>query len=107
MAQIHVSISAEPSFHLGNIEITNSMITGVVICILIVIFALRTSRKLEKSKHPKGIQNLIEMVFEGLFKFMADIAGDQKTKEFFPVIATLLIYILLCNWSGLLPGVGT
>jgi F-type H+-transporting ATPase subunit a len=107
MAKIHVSISAEPIFNLGNLEITNSMLTGIVVSIFLIVFAIKSSKKIKAHGKPKGIQNIVEMVFESLLNLMIGIAGDQKAKEFFPVVATLFLFILFSNWSGLIPGVGT
>lgn len=107
MAKLHVSISAEPIFHLGSLEITNSMLTGVAVSLILLIFAYIASKRLDDKKPPKGLQNLLEMVFEGLYNLMLPIAGEKKAKEFFPVVATFFFYILFSNWSELLPGVGT
>lgn len=107
MAKIHVSISAETIFHLGNISITNSMLTGVAVSIFLVISAYLISKRLSHKKRLSGIQNLAEMVIEALYNLMITIAGEKKAKAFFSIIATLFLYILFSNWTGLLPGVGT
>ncbi|MCH7951870.1 F0F1 ATP synthase subunit A [Patescibacteria group bacterium] len=107
MAEIHVSISAQPIFHLGSVEFTNSMLTGVAVSVFLAGFAYWFSKNLDPKKPVKGIQNLVEMVIEGLYNLMVSIAGERKTREFFPVIATLFLYILFSNWVTLLPGVGT
>lgn len=107
MAKIHVSISAEPIFHLGSIEITNSMLTGLAVSVLLVGFAYWFSRSLDENKKVRGIQNTVEMVIEAIFNLMISIAGERKSRLFFPVISTLFLYILFSNWIGLLPGVGT
>lgn len=107
MAKIHVSVSAEPIFNLGNFEVTNSMLASLGVSLLLVGLAYWLSKNLEKTKRPKGIQNAVEMVIEALYNLTLSIAGERKTREFFPVIATLFIYILFANWLELLPGLGT
>lgn len=107
MTGLHVSISAEPIFNLGSFEVTNSMFTGVIVTLLLIVFSYWLSKNIKQQKAPKGVQNLIEMMFESLIDLMVGIAGEKKTKEFFPVVTTLFIYILFSNWTGLLPGVGT
>jgi F-type H+-transporting ATPase subunit a len=42
-----------------------------------------------------------------LLSLVAGIAGERKAKKIFPYIATFFLFILLSNWFGLLPGVGT
>lgn len=107
MAKLHVSISAEPIFHLGEIEITNSMLTGTVVSILLVMASYWISKNLKQKKKVGRVQNTIEMVIEGLYNLMIPITGNKKAREFFPLVATLFLYILFSNWVELLPGVGT
>src|SRR3990170_5592192 len=107
MTKLHVSISAEPIFHLGNIEVTNSMITGLIVSALLVGVSFWLSRNLQTKKMVKGVQNVVEMLIESLYSLMVSVAGETKTKEFFPLIATFFFYILFSNWMALLPGVGT
>jgi F-type H+-transporting ATPase subunit a len=39
---------------------------------------------------------------------MTTVTGDkEKTKKFFPLIATFFLFILFSNWMGILPGVGS
>lgn len=107
MTGLHVSISAEPIFHLGKFEVTNSMFTGVIVTLILIAFSVKVSKRLKARRAPQGVQNVLEMIFESLLNLMTGIAGEKKASEFFPVIATLFIYILISNWTGLLPGVGT
>ena len=52
---------------------------------------------------PKGAQNLWEPIIEGLEDFMVNITGEEG-RPYFPLVATLFLYIFLCNMAGLLPG---
>lgn len=52
---------------------------------------------------PSGGQNFFELLISGLEEFMVDITGEEG-RAFFPLIATLFIYILTCNLIGLIPG---
>ena len=52
---------------------------------------------------PSKGQNFWEIVISGMEEFMVDITGDEG-RWFFPLIATVFIYIAACNLSGLLPG---
>lgn len=51
---------------------------------------------------PGRLQNLLEMIFEGLNNFVLDILGPQG-KPYVPYIATLFIYILCMNLAGIIP----
>jgi F-type H+-transporting ATPase subunit a len=54
---------------------------------------------------PGRAQNAIEALYDGLQGFALSLGGPAA-KTYVPLFVTLFIYILLCNWSGLLPFVG-
>lgn len=51
---------------------------------------------------PKGIQNFVELFVEGIESFVTGILGERG-REHIPFLGTVFIYILLMNWSGLVP----
>jgi len=52
---------------------------------------------------PRKGQNVLELIVGGLEDFMVDVTGPEG-RAFFPFIATLFLYILICNLIGLVPG---
>jgi F-type H+-transporting ATPase subunit a len=52
---------------------------------------------------PSGAQNVFEISVSGIEEFMVDITGEEGRK-FFPLIATVFLYIATCNLLGLIPG---
>ncbi|NCN83061.1 MAG: F0F1 ATP synthase subunit A [Candidatus Pacebacteria bacterium] len=105
---IHISLSAETIFHVGNFAITNSMFTTSVVSFLMILIAVLANRQLKATDRPTGLQNFVEWVIEALFTLVHSITQDlKKTNRFFPLIATFFLFILLNNWFGLLPGVGS
>lgn len=89
---------------LYSIGMTDAMITSSVITIILCAIAIIASRRLEMI--PTGLQNVIEMAVGKLNSFFKDIMGEYACKRYFPIVATLFIYILICNYSGLLPLAG-
>jgi F-type H+-transporting ATPase subunit a len=65
-----------------------------------VALSVRSSLRLV----PRGLQNFIEMIVEAIYKLVDENIGHHFTKTFFPFICTIFIYILLCNFMGLIPG---
>ncbi len=105
---LHISLSAEPVLQLGGLILTNSMITSLIVSGLLITFAVIANRSLTSTTKPKGLQNFAEWIIESLYSLVHSITGDlKKTSLFFPFIATFFLFILLNNWFGLLPGVGT
>jgi F-type H+-transporting ATPase subunit a len=52
---------------------------------------------------PRKGQNFLEVVIDGLENFMIGITGPEG-RFFFPFIATIFLYVLVCNLIGLVPG---
>jgi len=48
-------------------------------------------------------QSLLEMIVQGLEDFFVEVTGPEG-RAFFPFIATLFLYIFVCNLLGLIPG---
>ena len=103
---MEISLAAEKVFHIGGFPITNSLLMTWIAIILLVVLGYFAGRKPQMI--PKGIQNFFEMVVEMLLNLCDDIIGDKKvTRRYFPLVATFFLFILVSNWMGLLPGVGT
>jgi F-type H+-transporting ATPase subunit a len=85
--------------------ITNSMVVTWVVAALIILFARLATRRLELV--PSGAQNLWEWTVECLHDFLESIVGAQLVKKTFWFFATVFLFILACNWFGLIPGIGT
>ena len=72
---------------------------------LIVLFCQAATRKM--SLVPAGFQNFAEWMFESLYDFLAGLMGDHLTKRVFWFFGTIFFFILVNNYMGLIPGVGT
>ncbi len=86
------------------IGMTDAMITSSVITIVICIISILVSRNLQLM--PGTIQNMVEMGIEKLYKFFCGVMGEDLCRKYFPLVGTLFIYILICNYSGLMPFAG-
>jgi F-type H+-transporting ATPase subunit a len=67
----------------------------------LALFSFLATRRV--SILPGRFQNVMEVVVEGIDTFLTDTMGPEGRK-FFPLIATLGIYILTSNLLGLIPG---
>ncbi|MFH0712796.1 MAG: FoF1 ATP synthase subunit a [Candidatus Jorgensenbacteria bacterium] len=110
---VHISLVAEKVLDVFGFPLTNTLLTSWLVVILLIVGAYLIGRNIKAMPAPKGpilggVQNAAEFVIESLFGFMTAVAGDRKTAEkFFPIVATIFIFVLLANWAGILPGVGS
>ncbi|MCH8048838.1 F0F1 ATP synthase subunit A, partial [Patescibacteria group bacterium] len=57
---------------------------------------------------PNKGQGVIEVIVDGILSFMTQTLGSyEQAKKFFPLVATIFLFILLNNWIGVLPGTGS
>ncbi|HEY4300958.1 MAG TPA: F0F1 ATP synthase subunit A, partial [Candidatus Didemnitutus sp.] len=100
-----VATKAEALFHAGPFPITNSMVTSWVVAVALIV-AVRLAIKTPKLVPSRG-QAIVESLVSSIYDLVAPIVGRNAIKAAFPVLIGLFTYILIQNWSGLVPGVGT
>lgn len=103
---MEISIAAEKLFGIGSFPVTNALLIGVIVSLLLVLVTQLVVAR--RQLVPRGIQNVFELVFEGTLSFIESVTQDKKqARAFFPLIMTIFLFVLLSNWAGLLPGLGT
>ncbi len=101
---LHISLAAETIFSVGGFAITNSILTTWFVMALVTLLAIAATRRL--SLVPGGGQSVAEILVGGIESLFRSVL-HEKTKQFFPLLATLFLFIASLNWAGLVPGVGT
>jgi len=100
------TLYAEPIFHFGSFQITNSLLNTFLVVLIVVVFGLYFKSRIKLI--PSGIQNFVEALVEMFFDVFDSVTGSRaKTLKFFPFILSFFVFILLNNWLGLLPGIGS
>lgn len=104
---MNISLAAEPIFHIGSFAVTNSLVVGLIVTLIFATVAWFISRR-KFQEVPSGFQNFMEVLIEGALTFIESVTGNrEQAKRFLPLTATIFFFVLLSNWFGLLPGVGT
>ena len=99
-----VSFAPEPIIKLGILSITNTLLDTFLVD-LILLAAIYFIRK-NLSLIPNFFQNAVESIIEVFYNLTESIA-QNRTAKIFPFVLSFFLFILLTNWSGLIPGVGT
>ena len=100
---LHVSISAEPLFTIGPLTVTNSMV-GAVLASAILLFLTWVFLR-RPTLIPGRMQSLIEWPIEWISGIVE--GSTSRWKGYVALVTGLFLMILIANWIGLLPGVGT
>jgi F-type H+-transporting ATPase subunit a len=103
---MNISLAAEPIFKLGSFSVTNSLLMSWVVLLFLMVLALKI--KIGLKVIPRGLQNMVEYVFE-LFLGLIDgvTQNRQQSRKFFPLVVTIFLFVILVNWLGIVPGLGT
>ncbi len=103
---LEISLKAEELFEIGSYTITNSLFLSFIVLLILSSFALMFRKKTKII--PGILQNIAELFIELLLSLMDSVLTSRKKSEkYLPLIATIFIFILVSNWLGLLPGVGS
>lgn len=102
-----ISIKAEELFEIGGLIITNSLFLTMIVSALLVVGAFFMSQKVRLV--PGGLQSALEMGMEWFLDLIETTLGGTRAQaeKYFPLVATIFIFILSCNLFGILPGVGS
>jgi F-type H+-transporting ATPase subunit a len=91
-------------FHIGPVPVYNITVTSWVIMAILALLFYFGTRNMKRV--PGGIQNVAEAIVEGLLNFFSSVLGEKRARLYTPLLATFFLFILLCNYSGLVPGAG-
>ncbi|HKM40499.1 MAG: F0F1 ATP synthase subunit A [Patescibacteria group bacterium] len=100
------TLFAEPIFNIGNFSVTNSLINSWIVLIVVLIFAFSIRKKIRRV--PRGMQNLLEVIIDWFLNLSDQVTGSRKVSlKVLPIVLSFFFFILLNNWLGLLPGIGS
>ncbi len=100
------TLFAEPIGHWGNFTITNSLLNSWLVVLVVVVFGLALRKKIKLV--PRGLQNGLEMIIEGFLNIFDGVTNSRaKSLKFTPLVLSFFFFVLLNNWLGTFPGVGS
>ena len=103
---ISVVLKAEQLGSVFNFPITNSLIMAWMVMALLIGFAYFFGKSL--TLVPGKLQAGIEWAFEGALAYMAEVLGSEKlARRFFPLVASIFIFVAFINEIEFFPGVGS
>ncbi len=88
----------------GFLDVTGEVVTMWIILGVLTVVSLVVKCKLKE--RPGKFQNVIETGVEYLDNFFTDILGKKKARKYFTFLASLFVFIIFSNYSGMVPGVG-
>lgn len=99
------AFAPETIFHIGQFPVTNTVLDTLLVDGLIIGGAYYLSKKI--SLIPTNpLQNIMEYAVETFYGLTESVAQHAAAK-IFPYFMSFFLFILLINWTSLIPGFGT
>lgn len=100
------TLFAEPILSVGDFVITNSLLTSWIAVLIIIILVLFLRKKIKLV--PNYFQSIFEIIIEQGLNLADLVTNDRKlSNKILPVALTVFIFVLINNFVGFLPGVGS
>jgi F-type H+-transporting ATPase subunit a len=81
-------------------SITNTIFTTWLVVVAVLVFAVMARGAM--ALLPGGLQNFVEWAWESLENWAVSLGGEESRRHV-PLFAAFFLFVLFCNWSGLLP----
>jgi len=105
ISQPHPSLPAETVFHIFSFPVSNTIVaTWITMVVLIVLVTLAFSRS---RLIPTRLQSVFESLLGFVYNLAVSIAGEKDGRRFFPLIATIFLFVGFNAWLALVPGFGS
>src|SRR3989344_5369246 len=101
----HISIKGEALFDWNGFHVTNSLLATIIVTglfVLIAFYYYSESKKTKKGPFYYVLNSFISMLYNLFYPIL-----QTNTPMFFPLLGAFFFFILLNNWFGLIPGVGS
>lgn len=100
-----VSFAPEVITHLGIFPITNTFLDTLLVDIILVTGSILLIKRFTFVP-VRLIQNALEAIIE-MFYALAESIADKRASQIFPYLMSFFLFILIANWSSLIPGVSS
>jgi F-type H+-transporting ATPase subunit a len=98
-------LPAEAVFHIFGFPITNSVIGAWITIVFLVGVSYIITRRMKLV--PGRLQAAFEFLIGWLYDLCVSVAGEKNGRRFFPVVATIFLFVGFNAWLALLPGFGS
>lgn len=92
--QLNIDISPAP-FYIGSINVGQSAVMGSAIVAILVVLMYLLSRRIRRfTDEPKGLQNVVELMVESMYKFAHGKVG-HAADTVAPYVMALMAYVMV------------
>lgn len=92
-------------FHILGLPVTNSILASWFTVVFLVFFSYAITRRMKII--PGRLQSAFEFLLGWLYNLCQSVAGEQNGRRFFPIVATIFLFVAFNAWLSLIPGFGS
>ncbi len=99
------AIAPEILTTVSGFPVTNTLLATLLIDVILISFIFYTRTHLKKI--PGKFQGAVESLFEYFFNMAKEMSNYKRAMSIFPWVMTFFIVIVVTNFLGLMPGIGS
>jgi F-type H+-transporting ATPase subunit a len=100
------TLYGETLFQIGGVSISNALVTSWIAFIVIFAIGITVIRNLKTI--PGKLQNIFEILIENFLDIHDMVTNDRDLSvKILPFTFSLFCFVLINNWLGIIPGVGS
>ncbi len=92
-------------FHILGLPVTNTIIAGWITVVFLVLISWLITRRMKLV--PGRAQAAFESIVGWVYDLCTSTAGEKNGRKFFPVVATIFLFVAFNGWLSLIPGYGS
>jgi len=92
-------------FRVFGLEVTGAVTTMWAVMALVIAVLWLAARRIERIPRSRA-QSLVEIAIAGGENLFSSVMSPRRTRQFLPLLGSFFAFILVCNYSGLIPGAG-
>lgn len=101
-----IHLAPEEVIKFGSVNFTNTLLLSIISIVFLVSISKIITSNLRMVPNKK--QGFFETLVESILNFMESILGDKaQAMKFFPLVATIFIFVIFSNWIEVVPGLGS
>lgn len=108
MDKPHISFRPQEVFKVLGFSITNSLLMTFIVLGIFLLMSIHYNNETKKPAVKRSsLFYFVNFIIKTLYGFFKTILGTDKIQSYFPLLSAFFLIILMQNWLGLIPGIGS
>ncbi|WP_442764581.1 F0F1 ATP synthase subunit A [Sulfurospirillum cavolei] len=82
----------------------NFLFVSHILLVALIVLGLAKMATSKMQLVPSGVQNVMEAYLVGVISMGRDVIGEELSRKYFPLVATIGLVVFVANMIGIVPG---